>query len=292
MTKGKKSAASRGGFGGRARAFRQRFLLRLRSRFALRLHMTLIMMVVVASGVLFSRLLWAHGHGLHSMAVRYLTTVLLSYGVFFVCFRIWLWFMESDSQAEWDAPDLGNLAGGGGGGGGGSAQADVAVSDCGGGDWGGDVDAGAGGDWSAAEIAEAGGDAGGGSGGGGGGGGDWGGDLGGADEGVVLILIGVVVVAVLGAGVYVVWEAPLIMSEAAFQVVLAGALARTARRARDGQLAPSGATPSWSWLVLRKTWIPLAVVLLVAGLAGFMAKAHCPSAQRMHDALHCPKKGR
>ncbi len=61
------------------------------------------------------------------------------------------------------------------------------------------------------------------SGGGGGGGGD-------GDGLLLLILFFVLVAAVCGAGVYVVYQAPVILSDAAFQAVLAGGLAHTAKR--------------------------------------------------------------
>jgi hypothetical protein len=129
--------------------------------------------------------------------------------------------------------------------------------------------------------------AGGGGGGGGGGAGGSGGwfkgwSVGSIDLGdgiVVLIAFAVLILVVAVAGGYVVWAAPEILSDALFQAVLAGPLARRARRLES---------QGWVRSVLRATGIPFVVVLLVAGGAGWVVQYHCPAAVSMATAIrHC-----
>jgi hypothetical protein len=39
--------------------------------------------------------------------------------------------------------------------------------------------------------------------------------------------------------------------------------------------------------VLRSTWIPFAIVLVLAGAVGWEAHHHCPSATRLVEVFHC-----
>jgi hypothetical protein len=45
--------------------------------------------------------------------------------------------------------------------------------------------------------------------------------------------------------------------------------------------------PHWSGSVLRATWIPAVITILVVSLAGYFLQAHYPSATRLLDALRC-----
>jgi len=77
------------------------------------------------------------------------------------------------------------------------------------------------------------------------------------------------VVAVFGAGAYVVYQAPVILSDAAFHAMLAGGLVRTARDAHD---------PSWFGGVLKSTAVPFAIVFILSGVFGYEAHRLCPAA--------------
>jgi hypothetical protein len=101
-------------------------------------------------------------------------------------------------------------------------------------------------------------------------------------EGCLVVAIAVLVLAVVfGVGAYVVAEAPFFLGEALVQVSLAAAL-----RSRAKQMD----TAHWSGAVLRATWVPALIVLLLATVAGALLNAHCPPAARMLDAiLHCPR---
>lgn len=101
-------------------------------------------------------------------------------------------------------------------------------------------------------------------------------------EGCLVVAVALIVLmVVLGVGAYVVGEAPFFLGEALVQVSLAAAL-----RSRAKQLD----TAHWSGAVLRATWVPALIVLLLATLAGVLLNAYCPPAVRLLDAVfHCPR---
>ncbi len=72
------------------------------------------------------------------------------------------------------------------------------------------------------------------------------------------------------------YQAPAILSEAAFQAILASGLARTARNAHD---------PGWAESVLKKTFLPFAIVLLMAGIFGYEANKRCPGASSVRQVF-------
>jgi hypothetical protein len=92
---------------------------------------------------------------------------------------------------------------------------------------------------------------------------------------VILVVVAVVAVVVLGAAAWCIWEAPVILGEAAFELALASALAR-ASRTLEGR--------SWSHALLRSTWKPALVVLALAVLGGAMIQAVCPGVTTFHAA--------
>jgi len=273
--------------------FHRRFCGALTHRYFIRVHMTVMMALVVLTGVLSSRgLLRA---GLTNMAWRYPLAVAISYLVFFGLVRLWLAYVcraalvrsrsreSGGSSGDW----LSDVSFESGGGSGGSGSVGRLVS--GGGNFGGGG--------SSASFGEGGGSTsravlpvmqnqsassssstasahvGSGKAGGGGGGGGGGGD---GDGLLLLLLFVVVVVAVAGAGVYLVYQAPAILSESAFQVVLASGLARGARSSHD---------PGWAGSLAKSTIIPFLLVLAVSGVFGYQAHKRCPSAATARDVL-------
>jgi hypothetical protein len=101
--------------------------------------------------------------------------------------------------------------------------------------------------------------------------------VGALDEAPLLFVV-VVVALLLSGAALLVWNAPFILTEAAFELALVGALGA---RARD--LARAG----WSGSLLRTTAVPYALTLALALAVGWAAHAHCPSAERLRDAWSC-----
>lgn len=247
---------------GPLRARLERLLLR---RFFLRWHMTAIVAGTVAAGVLAGKgLLLA---GVRSMPLRWGLAVFVSYGAFFGLVRLWVLYVRRHRGGEASGPDLAGVdvpgwAPSSGGGGGGAAGFQPGGGQMGGG--------GASASFEGDAIpARGGGGTGGGR--GGGGKGSWLGRLDFDIDGeglVVLIALAVLVLTVVVAGGYVIYVAPEILSEVAFQTVLAGPLARRGRRLEaDG----------WTGGVLRRTVIPFLVVLAVAVGAAAVAHWACPA---------------
>lgn len=263
---------------------RYAFVRQLRHRLPLRFHMTMILAATCAGGLLTSKGLLALG--VTSIVFRYPVTVVVAYLFFFGCIRLWLRFITParpvrpkgssrtdliDTAIDLLTPSRGTLSGGGGmprlgggggqfGGGGASAgfgpsvplslnpSAGLVLPDLG--DSGGTMLDGA-----VDTVGDAIGDT-----------------VGSAVSGIfgdsddlagtlVLIILGIIVAVVLGAGVYLVYEAPLILSEAAFEALLAAGLVKRYRQMAAGD---------WTGSVLRATWIPFAITFVVA-LAGAWA---------------------
>jgi len=243
-------------------------------RFVVRFHMTLILAALGASGVLVSKVLLEMG--VRSMLERYLIAVVVSYALFFLFIRLWLMYVSpskpkprSRSVDVGDAIDIGDLS------------IDVARESYAGGDqaFGGGGDFGGGGAtdmWGGAaespvvSSASAGGRAGTGS-----GGFDF--DLG--DEGIVLIVLALLLLAIFGAGAYLVYAAPQILAEAAFQALLAAGLIKASKK-MDG--------PGWMGSVLKATWIPFVIVLVMTGIFGWVAQTRYPHATRLADIFKKP----
>ena len=197
--------------------------------------------------------------GITEMWVRYAVALLLAYGTFFM--GVWVWLHLSQYgrhlRAEWGRrsdwmPDSGlnilpniNLGGGGS-----ASPAEMPFQGVGGAFDGG----GAGGSWDVADtsvaldmpgsdvlesvggVADA-------------------GDEGGCLLIIAGILIAIALSAVFGATAYVIYQAPAILAEVIFEVLLGSPLARGAQ-ALD--------SANWAAVLLKKTWKPFA---LMAGAA-------------------------
>jgi hypothetical protein len=228
---------------------RHRYRRNLNERFLIRFHMSLILASVLGTGVIASKVLRGVLH-MRSMALRYALAVGLSYVVFFALVRLWLWYVDASGRPAPGRRDVADTADG----------VDAAI------------DLTPDGPWSAS----------GGGGGGGGGSSSRGGLLDGLDidgEGLVLSVLGLLLLVLCGAGIYLIWEAPVILSEAAFQMVLATSLSRRARLMDK---------PDWSGSVLRATIWPFLGVLALATLLGAVAQGTCPGAVRLADVVpHC-----
>jgi hypothetical protein len=278
--------------------FRQRFV----SRFFLRFHMAVILGGAFFAGVIANVALF-YG-GVRDLGFRYPAAVVAAYAAFFALIRLWLAFVASSRSREDSSssgPDLGDLlsavpdgAGGASFGGGGAPAVEGGFSGGGGGESGG-----GGADWQddgspavlQAQLAQLQANPGlapglGAAGGGevksdsGSGGGSL--DVGDGEGAVLVVVFGLFAAAIFGAGIYLVYDAPDILSDAALQLALASGLWRGSR-----QLL----TPGWATGVLRKTWLPFGLVLVLAAIAGSVAGKLCPRATRLTEVYHlCVEK--
>lgn len=275
-----------------------KFTERLKTRLPLRLHMTLILLATGLSGLLTTRLLLAAG--VESIVIRYPLAVLFSYLVFFCLIKLWLKYLtvSHTQQVREKKSSLGDTLSNigfpsGGGGSGGSFSGSGGHFAGGGGQFSGGGASGVFDDMGAV-IAEGAGNAFTETAGnaalehGGNALGDVVGDVAGDAVGgvldgegglvamVVLAVIGAVVAIVLGAGIYMIYEAPYILSEAAFEVVLAASLVRSSRRMND---------PDWIGSVFRTTRIPFGISLLVSWVGALVIHAYCPEVTRISELV-------
>lgn len=252
-----------------------------REHFPVRLHMTVVLLGVFTSGLLFSKLLFELG--MRSMLARYLIAVSASYAVFFLLIKVWLWCVTPSpkSRPSHSAVDIldpiGQVSGDALEGGASAVHKAVDGASGGhGGDFGG---AGATDVWGYQSIASSSARASTASGGAGHRGGSGGGGFDLGDEAVVLIALALLVLAIFGAGAYLVYAAPEILSEAAFQALLAAGLIKASTKmTRQG----------WMGSVLRATCIPFLVVLLMTGMFGWVAHTYYPHATRLADIFKPP----
>ena len=202
-----------------------------RQRHSLRFHMSAILVATALSGVLVSKIFLVFK--VDNFVIRYPLAVLFVYLIFFLCIKLWLWYVAPrkktrSSLAEWlDIPTPSSSGSGGGnipsfhGGGGEFSGAGASASF--------DAPATILSETPITTISE-------GSSGIADGVGDVVGEAAGAlgEEGgivgiVVLAVLAAVVAAILGSAIYVVSETPIILSEAAFEGLLAASLAKKAR---------------------------------------------------------------
>jgi len=109
------------------------------------------------------------------------------------------------------------------------------------------------------------------------------GDLGDGDAGgFLLVVLALLVIAViLFSSGYLIWIAPDILTEAAFGALLAGGLARPAKR-EDAA--------GWMAGVMKKTWWPFAIVFVLSlAIAGFVSSEY-PKARTFSEALEMAGK--
>lgn len=252
----------------------------LARRFFLRFHLSLILGFSFVVGLLFTKLLLVLG--VDSPLWRWPLAVFAAYGASLLGIRVWLAYVglgrhlgRDDGDGSLEIPDL-NFSGGSGSSGSsyGSgfrmpelpADASYASGNFGGG--------GASGDYAALDA-----------------GGSLGDalpeiklpdvDLGGADEGclpiLVLLLILALLAAVFGVGVYIVWQAPYLLTEAAFEAALAAGLVRSARRVDD---------PGWIGGAMRASWKPFLWILLLTCAAAAVVEYYVPQARTLLEAIH------
>ena len=258
---------------------RKAFKRHLERRYSLRLHMAVILLATALSGVLFSKVLLLFG--VLDFRIRYPLAVAFAYLVFFACVRLWLACISSTKESKTSEGDLlvdfipSPSPGGGGG-------KEIPSFHGGGGKFAG---AGASGSFESPDqafvkgailadsqqasgnravkaVGELLGDAAGGAG----------------DDNVVVavIVLVVLVVTVLISAAALLHGAPDILSEAAFEGLLAVSLIRGARTISEKE---------WVGSVLKATWKPFAVTLVVAFVSGVVLHKYFPDAVKLTDIL-------
>ena len=94
---------------------------------------------------------------------------------------------------------------------------------------------------------------------------------------LLLALLGLLLFGVFGAGIFLIYQSPAILAEAAFQAALASGLIGAARRIEYGD---------WAGSVFKATWIPFAVVLALAIGFGWAAQHYCPAATKAAEIFY------
>jgi hypothetical protein len=265
---------------------------RIVARYSTRIHMSMILAATCLVAMISS---WAMLHaGLHDMRWRYPVVVSLAYLTFLCGVWVWLHLAGFERSSKKGSPGLdvldaaSNLPSGGGSGGslggGGLGRVGGAIGRGGGAFDGGGASASfaeSGGGMQAVALNPTGPAMAQSAGVGDGGGSEIGkavsglGDLGGDDIGAIILLILLAAAIFLASG-YLIWMAPDILSEAAFGAVLAGGLVRKSK-----QQSAAG----WVAGVVRKTWWPFAIVLVLAMVFAFYSKAHYPEANTFRETL-------
>jgi hypothetical protein len=182
--------------------------------------------------------------GVNVLALRYAIAICIAYLMFLVLVKLWLMYVGSGGHAPFDAGDA----------------VDLALGD-------------------APNVGplRASGRSGGGS-------SSWDLDLGGDVGDIVFIFVLVLVVLLVGGiAIYFIYTAPALLSEAAFEAVLAASIARRAKRAEGS---------GWIGAVWRATVLPFIAVLALSVLLGWLAQHRCPDALRLRDAWNCPSRVR
>jgi hypothetical protein len=98
------------------------------------------------------------------------------------------------------------------------------------------------------------------------------------DEGflkiLAIVLLAALVLSVVIVGGYLIWSAPVILSDAAFHVLLVTSLSRKVRRVREG---------NWEMSILKATWWGFLLILLAAVAFGIVAQLYNPAAVTVKD---------
>jgi hypothetical protein len=239
------------------------FMAWIAGHFFLRFHMTLILGGTFLAGLLVTRMFLDAGNT--SLALRYGVAVAASYAVFLLLINLWLWYVgvrsDDDATDPGDAVDALDLASDIGTGLRPAGQ--VNLFDAGGGSFGGGGSTGSFGESAAEGVS---------------------GLVGDADDAgcaiVVVLLVAALVLTVGVAGAYLVWAAPGILAEAAFEAFLASALLPGARRSE---------AQGWLQGTVRATVVPFAIMMVAAVGFGWAAGDLCPKARRMADVIECAR---
>jgi hypothetical protein len=227
-----------------------RFKQLLLGQFFVRFHMLLILTGTGLSGVSISKLLLVFG--VESMAIRYPIAVICSYFVFFCLIRLWLWYIAM-TPARHSRVEIVEGTG--------ESWIEAAIDQS--------IYPGVlrpsspteESSFPSREVDES----------------LFGLEL--DDEGIyVLIIIALLLLTIFGGAVYLIYQAPVILAEAAFQAALASALTRASMRIDRGD---------WMGSVIGATWVPFILVLVTAVVFGLIVSIYCPAAIKLSEIFLC-----
>jgi hypothetical protein len=250
---------------------RAQLVEKIRSKLTMpRIQLSVMLMITAGFAFLFSVALLRMG--IRSMAFRYAVVVIVGYVVFLLLLRIWIWLQSDEPIGSVDLPRdivIPNIDIPGG-----AAAEDFQFS--GGGDFAG---AGVGGSWtetdapSPAPVMFAANTSSGSGGGSSSGIGSFDLDL---DDGWALLIVGVVLLIALGALIYVVYIAPVLLAELIIDAAVVTSLYRPVKNIERHY---------WLMTALKKTALPAFIVALLFGVAGFVMQAAEPDAFTIGEFL-------
>lgn len=220
--------------------------------------MSLILLGTILSGLLFSKILLMVN--LENMVARYPIVVLASYMSFFAFIRLWLFYIQKRQEAAERAADI---------------SADIICNsdlpdskteiEFGGGEFGGGGASGSFEDVGASSVLENSSS----------GVGELAGEAGGSlleEGGIILIPLMLLLAAIFGVGILLIYEAPVILSEAAFEFILAGVLVKKAKEIDS---------PDWIGSVFKNTWKPFIGTLVLSIILSYILGHFFPEAVKL-----------
>lgn len=252
---------------------RQTFQKHLQRKYSLRLHMFAILLATTLSGVFLSKVLLLLD--IADFRVRYPLAVAFSYLVFFASIKLWLsWIASVKESRDWIDLPIPSFQGG--------VEKAIPTVHGGGGQFSG---AGASGPYDNPDtiivqtavlqdpVPSTGGGSSEGIGDAVGGVADV---LGDDNIAVAAVVLAALVVTILISSILILYNAPAILAEAAFEGVLAASLIKKARVISD---------KAWAGSILKATWKPFAVTLGMAFFGGAVLHSYFPEALRLADIL-------
>ena len=93
---------------------------------------------------------------------------------------------------------------------------------------------------------------------------------------LLLILVAALLSSAFGAVIYLVYSAPTILAEVAFQAMLAGGMVKSSQRWRDA---------SWETSLFKSTWIAFVLIFVLAVGTAVLAARLFPTAHTLPDVI-------
>ena len=95
---------------------------------------------------------------------------------------------------------------------------------------------------------------------------------------LIVVAVGAIVLVILGGGMFIIYQAPSILSDAAFEALLASGFLRSTRDISSG---------NWIGSIIKRTWIPFRIITLVATMSGWTIGYFCPVALQLLEIQYC-----
>jgi hypothetical protein len=93
---------------------------------------------------------------------------------------------------------------------------------------------------------------------------------------LILVPLMIVLTVVFGAGIFLIYEAPIILSEVALEFILAGTLIKRAKEIDS---------PNWVGSAIRMTWLPFAITMVLAIGFSFVLHSMFPEINAISEIL-------